>query len=139
MSVVEDELQALADAGDLSAESVVERATPVNAPLHPYLEWNNTYAGHQWRLHQARHLIASVKVTVVVNTRHDRVRKFVHVPDLGYQDREQVAEDPDAREVALGVMTREVRALIRKWHDYPEFWTLLHREVEQPNRRRRSA
>jgi hypothetical protein len=50
--------------GLLKAEDVVRAARPTTSPLHSRFLWDNSKAGHQYRLEQARHLIA---VTVIID------------------------------------------------------------------------
>lgn len=49
--------------GSVTAEAVVAAATPETSPLHSEFEWDDTKAGHQYRLGQARELI-HIAVTV---------------------------------------------------------------------------
>jgi len=55
--------------GRLTAETVVRAAAAPNHPLHDHFEWDDTEAGQQWRLHQARMLIAQVRVVVTTSTK----------------------------------------------------------------------
>lgn len=43
--------------GLLQPETVVESARPASSPLHSRFEWDNTVAGQQYRIWQARQLI----------------------------------------------------------------------------------
>jgi len=53
--------------GLLQPEMVVESARPASSPLHSRFEWNNTVAGHQHRIWQARQLIR-VSVEMIPGT-----------------------------------------------------------------------
>jgi hypothetical protein len=46
--------------GHLQAEHVVDAARPQNSVLHPHFEWDDSRAGEQYRLIQARQLIKIV-------------------------------------------------------------------------------
>lgn len=48
--------------GVITADAVLQSATPSSSPLHEYFEWNNTEAAKKYRLWQARMLIRSVSV-----------------------------------------------------------------------------
>lgn len=50
--------------GILRPENVVAFAKDEASALHSKFEWNNTKAGHEYRLWQARELIAVVKVRI---------------------------------------------------------------------------
>lgn len=48
----------------LTAESVLEEAKKKNNPLHDLFQWDNTKAGEQWRLQQARVFINEIKIVI---------------------------------------------------------------------------
>ena len=48
----------------LTPENVVDAARDKNNPLHDIFEWNNSKAGKQWRLQQARMFINEIKVII---------------------------------------------------------------------------
>jgi len=58
---------------------VVAEATPEESLLHPSFEWNNSVAGHEYRLIQARQLIRVVVPMIEVAGKAVPDR-FVHVP-----------------------------------------------------------
>ncbi len=84
--------------GLVRPEAVVEAARDEASPLHPYFEWDDTEAAHQYRLVQARKLIVRVGVTRV-----EQPPKYVNVvitrPDgsarRGYVPTERAVVDPD--------------------------------------------
>lgn len=45
-----------------AASAVVDAARPDDAPLHPAFEWDDSLAGEQFRLIQARNLIRAIQV-----------------------------------------------------------------------------
>ena len=53
----------------LIPEDVVKAAESPTHVLHDAFEWDNSIAGHNWRLEQARVLIREVKVTTVIEDR----------------------------------------------------------------------
>jgi hypothetical protein len=57
-------LTALERKGKLTPDDVVRAARDPNNALHEYFDWDDSVAGQKWRIQQARHLIASVQVTV---------------------------------------------------------------------------
>lgn len=94
--------------GLIEAEAVVEAASDPESPLHRYFTWDDNEAAHQYRLVQARHLIARVTVTRVqpapqyVNVRIGQRR--------GYVSTERAVADPDlyaqvAREARRGIIS----------------------------------
>lgn len=47
---------------ELRTEEVVNAARPNDSPLHDAFDWDDQFAGEQWRKHQARNLINAVVV-----------------------------------------------------------------------------
>lgn len=68
--------------GVLSPEAVVEDATPRGAVLHGLFEWDDRKASHQYRIGQARTIIASVRIERVV-TEVEAPREIMYVRDPG--------------------------------------------------------
>lgn len=66
-----------AECGALTPEAVVADAEREDAPLHAAFEWDDSVAGHKYRLHQARSMIRAV-VTVKAD-RMPEHRTFVLV------------------------------------------------------------
>jgi hypothetical protein len=61
--VVGQELERIREEnGGLTASVTVEAAKREDSPLHRYFEWRDNIAAEQYRLNQARHVIASVTV-----------------------------------------------------------------------------
>lgn len=65
---------------------VINEARPVDSPLHPLFEWNDSIAGERWRTEQARSIIANV---LIVDGAHSEasapIRAFVSLnPDGDY-------------------------------------------------------
>lgn len=47
--------------GGVNAEVVVNEARPLDAPLHPCFDWDDTTAASRWRVHQARRVLNSIR------------------------------------------------------------------------------
>lgn len=84
--------------GLVQPEAVIEAAEDESSPLHPYFEWDDSEAAHQYRLVQARKLIVRVGVTRVeqppeyVNVRTKRADGTTR---RGYVPTERAVVDPD--------------------------------------------
>lgn len=48
--------------GRLTARVVVDAARPIEAPLHPAFEWDDLKAAELHREHQARHILAAIRI-----------------------------------------------------------------------------
>jgi hypothetical protein len=62
--------------GLLQPETVVESARPASSPLHSRFEWDNTVAGQQYRIWQARQLIR-VSVEIIIPSMEKPTDVFV--------------------------------------------------------------
>ncbi len=115
---IREELLYLRDKGKLTPEDAVRRARRSSNPMHSEFEWDDTVAGHQHRLDQARHLFASYKITVqvtrverrevtVVEVRQQEFIRSVAVPAniQLYESFEDVQADPKQMKL---VMAREL-------------------------------
>jgi hypothetical protein len=109
---------AKAHGGKLCPEDVVEAARPTSAPLHSQFQWDNTKAGHLYRLEQARHLIrvcveyyphteTTTKVFVSLTT--DRYK------DGGYRDVRVVLGNREQREQMLHDALDEMQSFRTKY------------------------
>lgn len=50
--------------GEVRPSSLIEAAKPKDSPAHDAFEWNNSKAGAEYRLMQARYWIKRVKITI---------------------------------------------------------------------------
>ena len=82
--LVGESLEQIRDANDgkLTAADVVDTAKRKTHPLHPAFTWSDADAAMQYRLHEARTLIRSVRVVTMASDTGDTidVAAFVHVP-----------------------------------------------------------
>ncbi len=90
--VAGDELERIrkANGDQLNPKQVVEVARPSDAPLHAAFTWDDTGAAERWRLHEARHLIRSVRV-LVVGSKTEPAFVHVRVEDAQYYQATRVA------------------------------------------------
>jgi len=68
-----------ANKGKIRPEEVVKDAEKRNSPLHDYFEWDDTKAGMQYRLQQARDLIANIASVVSIEGVQSEQRSFFNV------------------------------------------------------------
>ena len=118
--VIERALQEIYDSNDkLTADLVVSTAQDPSSPLHPYFEWDDNVAAHQWRLNQARGLIARVKI---FHEDRPAVRAWVNVPSLSsYQPAETVASDSDLLAEVLAGFLRDISRMRDRLRRFSEF------------------
>jgi hypothetical protein len=111
--------------GKLIPASVVAAAREPSNPLHDYFEWDDSKAGHKFRLWQARELIANV--TIVRDEKAERaVPVFVSlIADRqkvggGYRTLDDVLADPEKREELLATAVQELRAIEHRYQMFNE-------------------
>ena len=106
--------------GKLTAPDVVEEARPPKSVLHQYFEWDNKNAAEQWRIEQARHLVASI---VTVETDGDEVRPVRSFVSLNnsYEPIEVVLSDVAMRQQAINEVQAAIRSLKDKIIAFEEF------------------
>lgn len=118
---------ALKHNGILDAENVVEEARPEDSPLHDKFEWDDSEAGHQWRLQQARNLIrVCVSYQKDLSGNEIPVRVFVSIKDErrddsgGYRLMKEVLSDDDLRERMLQDARDEMQCFMKKYAQLEE-------------------
>ena len=74
-----EQFESIAEREPLKPETVVERARPEMAPLHPYFEWDDETAAEQYRLVQARYYLRHI--AVIREEDGEPIRAF-HVVDV---------------------------------------------------------
>jgi len=140
VTAIEEELLKLHDEkGALVADDVLERATSLTNPLHAYFEWDDTVAGHEYRLVQARQLIRRVRIEVPAKRHPDRtehLRAYVKVPGASWRHIDDVANDPVTVKLVLNQMRRDWLNMKKKYEDYAEFWGMV---IEDPDVNDRAA
>lgn len=122
--------------GELTPRSVVDDARPPEADLHHRFEWDDSIAGEEYRLVQARELIRSVRITYTPpDTVEPRsVRAFSSVrgqdPDhQGYRPTEDVLQDDFSRKLLLKQCQREIADLQRRYGHLSEFAQMLREAI----------
>ena len=123
---VTSELKRIAAENDglLQPETVVEQARPKSSPLHSRFEWDNTVAGQQYRIWQARQLIrvsveiisgTSKTVDVFVSLTTDREKE-----SGGYRVVSEVLTNKQMREQMLADALSELQIFQQKYASLKE-------------------
>lgn len=121
--------------GQLKPKCVVDEARDPAHPLHSRFEWDDAVAGEAYRLHQARELIRSVKVTYKEADESgpaELVRAYVSLSndsDHVYEPVELVAGDPFKRVLVLNNMQREWKAMYNRYKGFEEFAEMVRRDL----------
>jgi hypothetical protein len=130
------ELESIRDQySKLSAPVVVDAAREPSHPLHSRFEWDDTIAGHQYRLQQARELIRSVRIVYKEADEtgpEQSVRAYVSLAnesEQSYEPVNAVAQNPLQRQMALNAMQREWKALYRRYQEFEEFAAMVRQDL----------
>lgn len=115
--------------GKLTPLEVVKEAQNKNNFLHNYFEWNNSKAGEQYRLQQARNIINHVIEIVVINKEQTEQKAFYNVTSTNgkseqvYVTIKEAVTTPSYRKQLLSQMinaSRNLTNLIELFNSYEE-------------------
>lgn len=110
--------------GTVKPEDVVEEARNKNHPLHDKFEWDDTRAGEQFRLVQARQLINATVIFQDVKGGTTTVRAFVSLPQdrgkEGYRPLTVVLSDEEFTRQLLESALGELESFQRKYSKLKE-------------------
>lgn len=117
--------------GLVMPNDVVEAARPSNSPLHPYFDWNDGKAAHEWRLQQARYLIRQcVEVTELIKDKPQEIHVFVSLLSErtnkgGYRFVVDVLSDKEQREEMLQMALDELTKIRNRYAELRELASLF--------------
>ena len=106
----------LAGQGRLTAQELLDRNRAEDAPLHKAFEWDDGKAAEEYRLSQARHIIACLVVKPEKKT-DVPVRCFFNIDrrESHYRSIGAILEDTDSTELLLQTALGELAAFQRKY------------------------
>ena len=101
----------------LTAKSLLEASKPLDAPLHNEYEWNNTEAAEKWRLHQSRHFINSLTVTVTSKNHEPVQTRAVHITTVPhrYEPISVIVQEPTKYDRLLENAYKELESFQKKY------------------------
>lgn len=121
--------------GDVDAEMLVKAASAKRNPLHAEFEWDDTEAGHQFRLSQAREVLRHLVVVrdEISSERPQRVYEVVRLPKEEentraknvYRTVDQIMADPDMRAELLGRALKELISIRNRYRDLQELAVVM--------------
>jgi hypothetical protein len=118
----------LLNGGSLTPPAVVEDATAPESPLHPHFEWDDAKAADEFRLAQARELVASVMVVYadeVQGAPTEPVRAFASIggetgKPRAYTSTLEAMRAPAMRAEILAQARAELEGWRRRYRHYTE-------------------
>jgi prophage DNA circulation protein len=103
-----------AEVGDLTPQAVLLHAADERAPLHTAFEWDDSKAGHEYRLNQARGLIRAVVTIELAEVPEHRsyvlVRADPAKEETSYLPTAEVVSRPDLFGDALRRLQSELKS-----------------------------
>jgi hypothetical protein len=128
--VVLETLNSLVKDGRIFPEDVVESARDENSPIHNKFEWDDTTAGQEYRLWQARQLI-----TIKFSLNGDKTQQFFNVraiindvPTQGYFTKEMVLSDKEMYNQVLKEALSEIKYWQKKYKSIKELEGVVNEE-----------
>ena len=120
--------------GELTAEILLTESTPEEAVLHEYYEWDNSIAGHKFRISQSRDLINGILVIIIneqessINesqewvgikmNNEDAQKKEQHGNTRNYFTRDEVSNSDELKKIHLENLKSRMIALINRYESY---------------------
>ena len=98
--------------GKLTPEQVLGEAVDPDSPLHDRFEWDDAVASHKYRVAQARHLIASVMISI----EEKPIRAFPYIPSTGsYMPVKEAMGSTDWRGELVEKFRRDAECFRDRW------------------------
>lgn len=127
--IVAGELKELeAEHGLLRPADVVEKATNPDSPLHDQFTWDDSKAGHKYRLMEARLLINKVTVEWEGEEKEAFFNVKVNNLDRGYVSREVVLSDKDMQAQVLKYALDQIKHWQNTYKDVRELTGVVNEE-----------
>lgn len=105
--------------GKITPAALVMAAKDERSPLHGYFEWDDAVASDKYREMQARTLLRSCSVHILINKRRVEIPKYVRDPDVeaheqGYCETAKIRSVEDAaHEVLVAEFARAASMVLR--------------------------
>ena len=120
-------LQASLGQDSVTARELLDASRDEKSPLHSCFEWDDSIAAEKYRLWQARHIINSIEVEIVLENRPPvTTRLFLNVEKVMPKKQGEfvgvdvVLTNKDYRDRVLSYALSELRAFQRKYAAYEE-------------------
>lgn len=116
--VAGEEIHRLWEEGKCNAKDIVDASRPIDAPLHPVFEWDDSIAAELYRQEQARTLVRQI-VTVVETEQEQNVhvRAFFKIDpnESTYEPTVTIMSDDDKKKRLLEIAKRELYTFKQKY------------------------
>jgi hypothetical protein len=122
--------------GRLLPADIVEEASDPDHVLHDEFEWNDTEAGHSFRLMQAGALVRGVRLNIIREDKPTKsielttTRAFVSRPTQrgvnGYEKLESIMSDEAAKQELLEAAKNDLLTLKRRYENLQQLGKIWH-------------
>lgn len=123
----------------LTAKIVVEEAEDKKNPLHDYFEWDNSKAGQEWRIQQARVLINVVKYKLEISEGNKQEVYKYEIINTGsekeYKEAHEILGKIKWRKQIVEQATRELEYWLGKYEFYSDEFGGVIDEIKKVVRR----
>lgn len=131
--------------GAVTPDVVVVAARNPDSPMHPYFTWDDEEAADKRRLDEARELIRSVVVVVIVRDSEGKeqqrtARAFVTLRQRGRRETEpyyttaRVMSNTEMREEFLAIALSEAQSWMRRYQEFVEL-AAVFRAIQRTSRK----
>ncbi len=79
------------ETGTLRVDDVIDEARDPDSPLHTEFDWDDSVAAEKWRREQARELIRTVRVEIVIQNHTIIAPAYVRDPSAGTKEQSYVS------------------------------------------------
>jgi hypothetical protein len=122
--------------GRITPEDAIDDARDEDSPLHSAFTWDDSEAAHKQRLHEARTLIRSVRISTVVNQTVMRTIAYVRDPskagdEAGYVATSVLRTDEDLARAALVEEFSRAASALRRALEVAKALSLHHEVAAQ--------
>lgn len=120
--------------GNITPQAVIDIARSEESPIHVLFEWDNSVAADNWRLWQARKVIASVKVEWMGRETDAYWNAKVELdgePVQAYYSTEKVMSNEDIYQDILKTAVAELKYWHNKYKEIKELKGLIDEEILQ--------
>jgi len=127
-----NEIEAKSSNGGVQAKDFVDASRPEDAPLHDQFEWNDSKAGEEWRIQQARVMMSSYTIENNPNVR--AVSHVIYELETGESERAYftyatIQSRPELKKAFLKQLKKSVESMKRKYADALSVYHIIN-EIE---------
>ncbi len=118
-----DNIKSKSQDGLIKPDAVLEEASDESHPLHQEFEWDDSLAGHHYRLQQARQIIREFTVEIVEDNKPSRkmrgyvslLRDRVKGGGGGYRETKDVMKEENLMQELESTFKAELDALLNRY------------------------